>query len=92
MTEEISENVGKVKRNSPKEMAIVLTLDKEVTRITCAYGPQSKRPDREKVRFYDEMASEWRRRHAKAREHVLTLLTVDYSARESMKDAAKCEN
>ena len=24
-----------------------------------AYGPQSERPDTEKVRFYDEMASEW---------------------------------
>ena len=28
-------------------------------RIICAYGPQSGKPDTEKVRFYDEMASEW---------------------------------
>ena len=39
-------------------MAIVLTLGKEVMRIICAYGPQSGRPDAEKV-CYDEMASEW---------------------------------
>ena len=28
-------------------------------RIICAYGPQSGRPDAEKVHFYDEMGSEW---------------------------------
>ena len=28
-------------------------------RVICAYRPQSKRPDAEKVRFYDEMGSEW---------------------------------
>ena len=28
-------------------------------RIICAYRPQSGRPGTEKVRFYDEMASEW---------------------------------
>ena len=27
--------------------------------IICAYGPQSRRSDTEKVCFYDEMASEW---------------------------------
>ena len=36
-------------------MAIVLTLGREVMRVTCAYGPQSGRPDAEKVRFYDEV-------------------------------------
>ena len=40
-------------------MAVVLTLGREVMQIVCAYGPQSRRPDTEKVRFYDEMASEW---------------------------------
>ena len=40
-------------------MAIVLTLGREVMRIICAYGPRSGRPDAEKVRFYDEMGSEW---------------------------------
>ena len=40
-------------------MAIVLTLVREVMRIVCAYGPQSGKPDAEKIRFYDEMASEW---------------------------------
>ena len=39
--------------------AIVLILGIEVVRIICAYGPQSGRPDAEKVRFYDEMGSEW---------------------------------
>ena len=38
-------------------MAIVLTLGREVMRIICAYGPQSGRPDAEKVLFYVEMGS-----------------------------------
>ena len=40
-------------------MVIVLTLGREVMRITCVYGPQSGRPDSEKIRFYDEVGSEW---------------------------------
>ena len=40
-------------------MAIVLTVGREVMRIICACGPQSGRPHEEKVRFYDEMGSEW---------------------------------
>ena len=40
-------------------MAIVLTLDREVMRIICAFRPQCGKPDTEKVRFHDEMASEW---------------------------------
>ena len=39
-------------------MAIVPTLGKEVIRIVCAYGPQSGKPDTEKVHFYEEMVSE----------------------------------
>ena len=39
--------------------SIMLTLGREVVQMICAYGPQSGRPDAEKVRFYDEMASEW---------------------------------
>ena len=39
-------------------MAIVLTLGRKVIGIICAYGPQSGRPDTDKVCFYDEMASE----------------------------------
>ena len=27
--------------------------------IICTYGPESRRPDAEKVCFYDEMESEW---------------------------------
>ena len=57
--EEISGNVVKVRRKSGRVMVIVLTIGKEVMRIICAYGPQSERPDAEKVRFYDERASEW---------------------------------
>ena len=56
--EEISRNVVEVRRKSDRVMAIVLTLGREVMQIICAYGPQSRRPDAEKVRFYDEMASE----------------------------------
>ena len=40
-------------------MAIVLPLGREVMRVICAYGPQSGKPDTEKVRFYDETGSEW---------------------------------
>ena len=57
--EEISGNVEEVRRKSDRVMAIVLTLGREVMRVICAYGPQSGRPDAEKVHFYDEMGSEW---------------------------------
>ena len=56
--EEISTKVVEVRRQSDRVMAIVLTLGRELIRI-CVYGPQSGRPDTEKVRFYDERASEW---------------------------------
>ena len=36
----------------------MLPFGREVVRIVCAYGPQSGRPGTEKVRSYDEMASE----------------------------------
>ena len=55
--EEISGYVVKVRRKSDRVMSIVITLDGEVMRTTCAYGPQSGRPDAEKVRFYGEMGS-----------------------------------
>ena len=59
MKEEISGNVVEVRRKSNSVMAIVLTLGKEVVQILCAYGPQSRRPDTQKVHFYDEIAREW---------------------------------
>ena len=55
--EEISGNV-EVRRKSDRVMAIVLTLGREVIQMICANRPQSRRPDTEKVRFYDEMASD----------------------------------
>ena len=58
MKDEISGNLREVRRKSDRVMAIVLTLGREVMRIICAYEPQSGRPDKEKVRFYDDMASE----------------------------------
>ena len=57
--EEISGNVLEVRRKSDRVMAIVLTLVRELILVISAYGPQSGRPDAEKVRFYDEMGSEW---------------------------------
>ena len=51
--EEISGNVVEVRRKSDRVMAIMLTLGREVMRVICAYGPQSGRPDAEKVHFYD---------------------------------------
>ena len=59
MKEEISGDVAEIRRKSDRVMAIVLTLGSEVMRVICVYGPQSGRPDAEKVRFYDEMGSEW---------------------------------
>ena len=56
--EEISGKVVEVRRKTDRVMATVLTLGKEVIHIMCAYGPQSGRPDTEKLRFYDETASE----------------------------------
>ena len=38
-------------------MTIVLTLGRELIRITGAYGPQSGKPDTKKVCIYDKMAS-----------------------------------
>ena len=58
MKEEISGNVVEVRRKCERVMAIVLILAREVMRIVYAYEPQSRRPDTEKVRIYDEMASE----------------------------------
>ena len=48
-----------VRRKSDRVFEIVLTLSREVMRIISAYEPQSGRPDTEKVRFCDKMASEW---------------------------------
>ena len=59
MKEEISGNVVEVRRKSDRAMAVVLTLGREIMQIICAYGPQSGRPEAEKVRFDDEMGSEW---------------------------------
>ena len=55
MKEEISGNVVEVRRKSDRVMAIVPTIGREVIRVIYAYGPQSGRPDTEKVHFYDEM-------------------------------------
>ena len=59
MKEEMSGNAVEVRRKSDVVMAVVLTLGRKVMHIICAYGPQSRRPDTEKVHFYDEMRSEW---------------------------------
>ena len=58
MKEEISGNVGEVRRKNDKVMTIVLTLGREVMHIIHVYGPQSERPDTEKFRFYNETVSE----------------------------------
>ena len=57
--EELCEKVIEVRRKSDRVMAMVLTFEKEVVRAICAYGPQTGRPEAEKDRFYDELASEW---------------------------------
>ena len=57
--EEISGNLVEVRRKSDRIMTIVLTLGREMMQIVCAYGPQSRRPHKKKVRFCDEMVNEW---------------------------------
>ena len=37
----------------------MLTLGREVMHMIYAYGPQSGRPDKEKVHFCGKMASQW---------------------------------
>ena len=59
VNEEIYGNIVELRRKSDRVMAIVLTLGREVMALVRVYKPQSGRPDTEKVRFYDEMASEW---------------------------------
>ena len=49
--EELSGNVVEVRRKSSRVIAMVRTLDRKVMCLVCAYGPQSGRPDTEKVRF-----------------------------------------
>ena len=51
MKAEISGNVVEVRRKSDRVMAIVITLNREVIRIICAYGPQCGGPNTEKVCF-----------------------------------------
>ena len=58
MKEKVSGNVVEVRRKSDRIMAVVLILDREVMHIICVHGPQSRRPDTEKVCFCDEMGSE----------------------------------
>ena len=41
----------KIRRKSGRAIAIVLTLDREVIQIICAYEPQRGRPDTEKNAF-----------------------------------------
>ena len=57
--EEIFGNIVEARRKSCRVMVIALTLAREVMHVICAYGPQSGRPDAEKVHFDDEMGSEW---------------------------------
>ena len=57
--QELCENVVEARRRCDKVMAIGLVFGKEVVRVICAYAPQSGKPDAEKERFYEEMASEW---------------------------------
>ena len=56
--EEISGNVVEVGRKSDRVVAVALTLGREVIRIICAYRCQSRRLDKEKVRFFHEIESE----------------------------------
>ena len=68
--EELCEDVVKVRRRCGRVMATGIMFGEEVVKISCAYAPQSEKPDAEE-RFYEEMASE--RSMANANELVLEL-------------------
>ena len=54
--EELCEKVMEVRRNSDT----VTTLEEEVVRIICVYGPQSGRTGAEKEHFHDDdLGNEW---------------------------------
>ena len=57
--EEMSGNVVEVGGRGDRVIVIVLTLGGEVMRVICACGPRGGGPDAGKVRFYDEVGSEW---------------------------------
>ena len=40
-------------------MIALMTLEEEVVRSVCVYGPQSGRTGGERERFYDDLGSEW---------------------------------
>ena len=69
--EEFCENVVEITRRCDRVMAIGLVFGEEVVRVICAYAPQSRKPDSEKERFYEEMAREWSM--ANANEMILGL-------------------
>ena len=56
--EELCEKVVEVRRRCDRAMAIGLVFGEEVVRVICPYAPQSKKPDAEKEKFYEEMAHE----------------------------------
>ena len=72
--EELCEEVVEVRR-CDRVMAIGLVFEEEVVRVICAYAPQSGKPDAEKERFYEEMASEW----SVANENELVLGLGDFN-------------
>ena len=57
--EELHENVVEIRRRCDRIMASGLVFAKELIKITCAFAPQSRKPDAEKERFYKEIALEW---------------------------------
>ena len=57
--EELCEKVVEIRRRSDRIMTLVLAFGEKITRVICAYGPQSGRPAAEKEHFYDELACEW---------------------------------
>ena len=48
-----------IRRSSDRVIVVVLAFEQEVLRVICGYAPQCGRPITEKVKFYDEMCTEW---------------------------------
>ena len=55
MKEALCQKVVELRRKNDRVMTVVMSLEEEVIRIRCVYGPQSGRTDAEKECFYGDL-------------------------------------
>ena len=71
LKKELCENAVEVRIRCDRVITIGLVFAEEMVKIICAYALQSRKPDAENEKFYEEMAREWSM--ANANELVLGL-------------------